>query len=158
MTAVKCWRQSDLIMSHLPLCPGLHIVLKYGLYNQLDRKPNKKHKTRKRKKKKKTTNTHSRQTLVENEKQTSPFHSMALPSWSGMVRCLNIWKFVYQNVSILYVCTSYTCLYVSLLDQLEPGQGWWRCAPGRRCPTRPASPPPRGTSACKTYFCFLTEI
>ena len=74
------------------------------------------------------------------------------------------WKmFEFESLYIamfvfLYVCTSYTCLsclYVCLLDQLEPGQGWWRCAPGRRCPTRPASPPPRGTSACKTYKCFF---
>ena len=79
---MKCWRQSDLIISHLPLCPGLHIVLKYVLSNQLDRKPKQKtQNTKMKRKRKKTTKTHSRQAIVENEKQTSPFHSMALPSW-----------------------------------------------------------------------------
>ena len=82
MTAVKCWRQSDLIISHLPLCPGLHIVLKYVLSNQLDRKPIQKTQNTKTKRKREKQQKHtSRQAIVENEKQTSPFHSMALPSW-----------------------------------------------------------------------------
>ena len=45
------------MISHLPFCAGLHIVLKYVLYNQLDRKP--KHKTQKRKEKEKKQQKHT---------------------------------------------------------------------------------------------------
>ena len=71
-------------------------------------KKNTKHENEK--KKKKTTNTHSWQASEENDKHTSPFHSMALPSWYGM-EDVWIWKFVYSYVCI-FVCVHLIYMFV----------------------------------------------
>ena len=134
MPAVKYWRQSDLIVSHLPLCPGLHIVLKYVLSNQLDRKPKQKtQNTKMKRKRKKTTKTHSRQAIVENEKQTSPFHSMALPSWMArdgkMFESLKVGIFLCFYFCLfsrhIYVCKGCFLLVCPKNDQCQTLRKFW---------------------------------
>ena len=113
MTAVKCWPQSDLMISHLPFCAGLHIVLKYVLYNQLDRKHKKEHKTRKRKEKEKN-NKYTLMASIRRKWQTYlavPLDGFALLIWDG--RMFDHLK-VYISKCFYFVCLHIIYMFVGL--------------------------------------------
>ena len=113
MTAVKCWPQSDLMISHLPFCAGLHIVLKYVLYNQLDRKHKKEHKTRKRKEKEKN-NKYTLKASISRKWQTDlavPLDGFALLIWDG--RMFDHLK-VYISKCFYFVCLHIIYMFVGL--------------------------------------------